>query len=591
MSHEYFAAVAELRKIRLLRELNNRVLREKCEDNLLDFVEAAWPSIDPSEYKSCWAIDALCEHLQAVTEGEISRLLVNFPPRCGKTNVASICYPAWVWARQESSFLSGPQVRFLCGSYNHDLALGNSNMTRRLIMSRWYQQLWGDRFELRSDQNTKTKFDTSIGGSRYSTSVSGSLLGIGGDIIIVDDPHNTESVESESERANVLRWWKEISGTRLNDPKQSAVIVIMQRLHQEDVSGVILGSERGGDWVHLCIPMEYDWPRHCVTALGWQDPRGLDNHNDPLVLIDDEEGQRYPRDNDAENILDTERQNSLMWPERFGMREVAFMKSELGPYMASGRLQQIPTPKEGGIFNRDWWNLWAPSDGKFPMFEYIIGSVDGAYTEDEENDPSAMTVWGIFNHEGKARIMLIHAWRKHLQFSAPRLEKLPHEILVPGIDKQEADRRRSIYKSRTSKQWGLMEWIEDTCVRFRVDKLLIEAKAPGISAAQELRNRYGLQDFAVHLMPVKGDKLARALSVQPTFTQGLVFCPSRDWAEMVMEEAEAFPKAAHDDLVDSMTQALRYLRDTGLAQTDLEVGHAERERVMHRSRPKPLYPA
>src|ERR1700688_1494856 len=94
---------SELRKIRLLRELNNRVVRELCEDNLLDFVEAAWPSIDPSEYKSCWAIDALCEHLQAVTEGQISRLLVNFPPRCGKTNVASICYPAWVWARQESS--------------------------------------------------------------------------------------------------------------------------------------------------------------------------------------------------------------------------------------------------------------------------------------------------------------------------------------------------------------------------------------------------------------------------------------------------------------------------------------------------------
>src|SRR5215470_17222802 len=121
---------------------------QRLEESLIDFVEAAWPAIDPAEYQPCWAIDALCEHLQAVTEGQIKRLLVNFPPRSAKTNISSICYPAWTWARSEKSYLSGPQVRFLCGSYNDDLALQNSTKHRRLLQSPFYQKRWGKRFTI-----------------------------------------------------------------------------------------------------------------------------------------------------------------------------------------------------------------------------------------------------------------------------------------------------------------------------------------------------------------------------------------------------------------------------------------------------------
>jgi hypothetical protein len=129
--------------------------RQRLEESLIDFVEAAWPSIDISEYRQSWAIDGLCEHLQAITDGKISRLLVNFPPRSGKTLCASVCWIAWTWARRERSYLSGPGVRFLCGSYSHTLSLMNSNLTRRLILSPWYQSLWGSRFQLRADQNSK----------------------------------------------------------------------------------------------------------------------------------------------------------------------------------------------------------------------------------------------------------------------------------------------------------------------------------------------------------------------------------------------------------------------------------------------------
>jgi hypothetical protein len=371
------SAAAMMRQTLAVRQLLPKVeARERLEASLIEFVRASWSAIDPSDYEDNWALDALCEHLEAVTFGHITRLLVNFPPRCAKTNITSICWPAWTWARRQREYLSGPQVRFLCGSYNHTLSLENSNKTRRLILSSFYQERWGKRFKLRLDQNTKTQFDNDTGGSRIATSVDGSLLGIGGDIICIDDPHNTKEVESEADRHSVLQWWNEIRSTRLNDPKRSAIVVIMQRLHEEDVSGVIASGSDYGEWTHLMLPMRHDIGRHCVTVLGW-DARGepADTWEDPRV----EDGE-------------------LMWPERFGEREVAGLERDLGAYMASGRLQQMPSPATGGIFQRDWWQPWDPLDGKFPPFEYIIASLDGAYTEKEENDPSALTVWGVFRN-------------------------------------------------------------------------------------------------------------------------------------------------------------------------------------------------
>ena len=182
-------------------------------------------------------------------------------------------------------------------------------MTRRLILSPFYQRLWGSRFTFRDDQNTKVQVDNSQGGSRLATSVGGTLLGIGGDVLVVDDPHNVAQAESEAERETVSNWWSELSTTRLNDPKQSAIVVIMQRLHESDVSGTILSGDE--DWCHLMIPMEYDWRRHCSTSLGWNDPRGLDDDGIPLV----ENG--LPCDAEAAVELD-DRNGALMWPERFG---------------------------------------------------------------------------------------------------------------------------------------------------------------------------------------------------------------------------------------------------------------------------------
>ena len=197
--------------------------------------------------------------------------------------------------------------------------------------------------------------------------------------------------------------------------------------------------------------------------------------------------------------------------------------------------------------------------------------------------------------------MLIRAWRKHLGFSAERFERLQvetiidgkrwfAEIIVPGMNETEVKRRNAWFKRRTMAKWGLVEHVQDTCKEFKVDLLLIENKASGRPAAQEIANRYGLQRFGIQLCDPKGDKMARALSVQPTFSQGLVYAPEREWSDLVIRELEAFPRGKYDDLTDSTTQAMKYFRDAGLAMTDEEVAHEEYERGMHRPQRKALYP-
>jgi predicted phage terminase large subunit-like protein len=377
---------------------------------------------------------------------------------------------------------------------------------------------------------------------------------------------------------------------------RSAVVVIMQRLHEEDVSGQILTS--GDDrWEHLMIPMKYEWDRHCKTSIGWEDPRGLRRDGVSLVGFDNN-GNRIPGDLAAQAELE-KRNGLLMWPQRFGRQQVAAIERELGPYFSAGRLQQAPSPKGGGIFNAQWWQLWDDPDGKFPKpIEYVVASVDGAFTEKEENDPSAMTVWGVFTRMVPAepntplyeanlqirqhRVILLHAWRKHLPISLPT---------APRISDKETEASYS-QRMRVQEKWGLVEWIADTCNRFKVDKLLIEAKGPGQSVVQMLQTLYGRQAWGVIGVDPKGDKVARALAVQPWFSQGLIYAPNYDWADMVITEMSQFPKGKHDDLTDSATQALSFMRNSGLLRTDEEVHTESVENSSYeKMKPRaPLYP-
>lgn len=804
--------------------------KEDCEYSLHEFIKTAWPYLDSSEFKDCWALQALCEHLEAVTYGEIRRLLINLPPRVMKTTSSSVCWPAWTWIQSRRLFTSGPQVRFLCGSYNASLALQAANKERRLILSPWFQANWGDRFTLTEDQAAKAHFDNTQGGSRISTSVGGTLLGIGGDIIDVDDPHNTETeklVETDADRKRVASWWQELHSTRLNDPKLSAVVVTMQRLHQGDLSGVILDSDE--DFVHLMIPMEFDERRRCVTVqlpkmrdrkenYEWEDPREQEGElmwperfghaevrnlktalgpymctpreapvlmsdlslkpigevrvGDELVGFETATGREHNPLADykrrklrcshvvgkvslkakvvrivfksgevirctpehrwyvgksggrrgyfpngeadirplyrpalvgrkllracppalpeltseeqrmagwlagffdgegsasaqrgcergrvatqirfhqgtgrnkplcdllekyltyfgfsfkySEHVRSDRRVHKAVyhksrvyellrpdgalpllqkfmhvvkptkWRERIieaafganwivgteevvsivddGEEEVFALETETGNYIvwglasanSSGRLQQSPSPKGGGIIKREWWQPWDEVEAKryglewsgarkeFPKMSIVVGSLDTALKEKEENDFNALTIWGVWVDGNKnQRAMLMYAWAKRLPLHGKLVSADPGETKVQ-------------FESRQKEEWGLVEWIADTCRRYKVQRLLIEDKTRGHDVAAEIKRLYARENWGIWMVNPVQDKVARAHTTVPLFTDDAIWAPDTKWADAVITEAELFPKGVHDDYVDSVTQFINWARENDL---------------------------
>lgn len=531
---------------RPLSEVQLAIDRYDCERSLAKFTRAAWKYINPQRMIWGWHMDAISEHLEAVTAGEIPRLIINVPPRMTKSTTASVAWPAWTWAQPESraSVLAGPGVQFMTGSYAKPLATRDATKTRRLINSQWYQDRWGLRFQLTDDQNAKDRYDNTKGGYRLVTSIDAGATGEGGDIIVVDDPHNTISIESEITRDTAIRWWDEVMGTRLNDMASGAYVLIMQRLYQDDLTGHILDTTPPGEWVHLMLPMEYEPNRHCVTVLGWEDPRI-------------EPGE-------------------LLCPERVGEKELRTLKRRLGDFGTAGQLQQRPAPRGGGILREDYWKAWPPGvedlvqpSGKplapvgYPVMDFILASVDTALSEKEEADYSAMTIWGLWrDRHDMPNLMLMEAWHDRVALH------------------------------------GLVTKLIEVCTRRSVDRLLIEAKSAGQSAAQEIQRLARGSGWSTVLEPVKGDKVARAWACQPTFQAGQVWAPARNkdgyvlflnWAQMVIDEASIFPKGSNDDLVDTVTQAINHFRRTGMLLTKDDRVEQLNTRNRPPGRPVPLY--
>lgn len=520
--------------------------RANCEDSLYLFLRGAWRYLDSSPWKDGWPVEAVAEHLQAVVDGEIKRLIINIPPRMGKSSITSVALPAWTWAQRDSGPTCGPGVQFLHASYANQLSLRDSVKCRRLIESSWYQERWGERFSLNSDQNTKSRFSNDKGGERLITSIGAAVTGEGGSIIVVDDPNAANEAFSEATIQTTIDWWDGTMSTRLNDPKTGAYIVIQQRLAENDLTGHIL-SKDVGEWTHLCLPMRYEPERAFVTSIGWKDPRS-------------EAGE-------------------LLWPDRFGDTETELLEKQLGPYATAGQLQQRPEPAGGGVIKRDWWQLWP--EQVFPPMDYIVASLDTAYTTKTMNDMSAITIWGIFTEDTVARssrvmdsngrpmyidrsysesapkVMLMHAWQARLEL---------HE---------------------------LVEKVANTCRSLKVDKLLIENKAAGISVAQEIRRLYNNENFTVQLQdPKSQDKLSRLYSVQHLFAEGIIYAPDRTWADMVITQVGQFPKGKHDDIVDTVSQALRHMRELGLlVRAPEHIAEIESMKSYPGGRQPPLYPS
>ena len=334
----------------LLRpSLIDEVDQELAARGLREFVRQAWPVVEPAtEFVSGWHLDAICEHLEAVTRGQIHRLLISVPPRHMKSLAVSVFWPCWEW-------ITHPERRWLFCSYAAGLAIRDSVKCRRMVESPWYRRRWLDRFVLTSDQNEKSRFENDKAGYRIAIGVGGAATGEGGDRVVVDDPHNVREAESEIVRQSVLDWWDQVMSTRLNDPKRGAMVIVMQRVHENDLAGHVL--QQGG-YEELKLPAEYEGSQQ-VTSIGWRDPRT-------------EPGE-------------------LLWPERFGQEEVEALKRTMGSYAAAGQLQQRPAPAAGGILKRHWWKFYREAPRPFSE---VIQSWDCAFKDTRTSDFVVGQVWG-----------------------------------------------------------------------------------------------------------------------------------------------------------------------------------------------------
>lgn len=273
----------------------------------------AWPVLEPATpLKWGWALDAICEHLEAVTEGQIKRLLANVPPGSMKSLLTGVIWPAWEWGPRGL-----PHHRFLGTAHAQHLAVRDSMKCRRLIQSAWFQERWP--LALTTDQNAKTKFENDRTGFREAMAFA-SMTGARGDRVLLDDPLSADDANSDVALESTRIAFTETLPSRVNN-ENSAIVVIMQRLHERDTSGVIL--DMGLPYEHLMIPMRFEADRRCTTGIGWADPRTADGE--------------------------------LMFPERFPEAQVAELERTLGSYASAGQLQQRPAPRGGGMFRREWF--------------------------------------------------------------------------------------------------------------------------------------------------------------------------------------------------------------------------------------------
>lgn len=320
---------------------NSAEIKARCQ-SLHEFVKEAWPLLEPEQpFSDNWHIRLICDHLEAVTAGQITRLLINVWPGSMKSLIVSVFWPAWEWGPKGRRSL-----RYLSTAFNETPTTRDSRKTRDLILSGWYQTLWSDVKLVRWGETSFANKDT---GSREGIPF-GSLTSQRGDRLIIDDPHSTETAESDAERLRTTRKFREGAVNRLNDQRRSAIVVIMQRLHQDDLSGVIM--RHYPEFVHVVLPMEFE-PARAYRSRWGSDPRTTEG--------------------------------GLADPKRFPPSTIAELKQS-GDYFWAGQYQQRPAPRGGGLFHiPENWSVPAAEGGMVveacPHGSVTVGGWDLAGTK------------------------------------------------------------------------------------------------------------------------------------------------------------------------------------------------------------------
>jgi predicted phage terminase large subunit-like protein len=508
----------------------------KAERDLRAFVEQAWPIVEPNTpFIPTWHIDAICDHLMAVTQGWIRFLLINIPPRHTKTRVVCTYHPAWEWVQW-------PHISSIYTGIKLDNVLTEAVDARRLMRSDWYQERWGDRFAFEDDQDVKGYYENDQGGSRRSMSLLVDPVGKGADKVVCDDPNGLDDALNEDALDRAWSKWKSYR-SRLNDPQRGSFVIIQQRVHDLDVTGRQLEESKltGQDWTTLCLPAEFDPKRICV--LSGTRARPVDASDErvegspwggrrvPLTPIQFRAG--YVRQDFADP---REAEGEPLNPERFPQEVLAALRADLGSYKFDPQYNQDPRPREGAMFPRANWRFFRrppmTADGKRPAFEEVMQSWDCAFKDLETSD---YVVGGIVGRKGPD-VFVLDLLRDRL--SASNTVKAVVAL---------------------TQRWPMAV------------RKLIEDKANGPAVVDMLKMRLpGLM-----LVNPEGGKESRASAMEPFHQGGNLWLPDpagcewpdgnggwrpldTSWVEKFMYEFERFPKGVNDDQVDMLSQAVTW---------------------------------
>lgn len=465
------------------------VCAEYARRHLLSFVETAWSILEAVPFRPNWHLSVLCDQLEHVTRGELKRLLVNVPPGTAKSLVTSVFWPAWEWA-------SDPTKRFLTASYGQDLATRDALKMRQLVKSAWYQAHWPISF--RDDVDQKTRYENEDGGWRLATSVGGRGTGEHPDRIIIDDPHNVKEAESDVERQVAIDWFAQTVSTR-GVSRDAAIVVIMQRLHERDLSGAILSGATADEWTHVCLPMRAEAAHAVQPTLA----------NRPAV--------------------DPRAPGALLWPTMFPEAKVASLERAMGSYATAGQLQQRPAPAEGGLLKRSWWKFY-PGDAPRPTA--IVISWDMALKDGQLNDYTVGQVWGgkgadrYFFRTVRDRWTFVEIKQQVKDLYRWAQERWPDVPITVLIEKAAAG--PDVIAALSREIPGIL------AVKPKSDKVQrVQAVSPAIEAGNV---------FVPGAPSPDG--------------QGCDSARTPFWVQTFLGECAAFPNGSHDDQVDACSQAL-----------------------------------
>ncbi len=349
------------------------VLRAVLRQDLSSFIQRVFVTVDPGAvYLHNWHIDAIAYQLERIASGEINRLIITMPPRSMKSIAASVAFPAWLLGHD-------PSLNIVAVSYGEGLAEKLALDTQRVLEAVWYRHTF-PATRIASDKRSRWDFGTTKKGGRYTATVGGTLTGRGGDVLIVDDPHKPEDVTSDVKRQKVLDWYGSTLLSRLNDPVNSAIIVIQQRVHEDDLAGHLI--EQGG-WEHLDLQAIAEEP--VDIELGWKG-----RVHRPI--------------------------GHLLHEARLPMKVLDGYRQEAGSYVFAAQYQQRPAPLGGGLVRWEWFKSYVDQPS-LKNGDKIVQSWDTASKAEEANDWSVCSTWLVRN--GNA--WLLDVYRAKLEF--PELKR------------------------------------------------------------------------------------------------------------------------------------------------------------------------